>query len=233
MAVGALLILAALFLMLYNWNQDYQTEQKTGSILEQLKEQMPDPHNEKTELYPVAEETAPTEGIMSLSEETADGLGYEISAGTSLPPAEDLIGEYLPDAPVEEVVWWINGDAYLGTITIPALGLELPVLSGWNYSDLRVAPCRYSGTVEEGNLVIAAHNYSCHFGRISELNSGAEIIFTDGNGVVHTYSVVYSELINGSDASSMQMGDEEWDLTLFTCNLSGTSRVTVRAALVE
>lgn len=230
MAAGGVLILAALSLMLFNWNQDRRTEQRTVSILEQLKEQMPEPHSAQAMPFAV-EGTVPE--MNTVSEEivvTEDDRSY---AAVTLPPAEDLAAEYLTEEPVQEIVWWIDGDAYLGTISIPALGLELPVLSGWNYPDLQVAPCRYTGTVEEGNLVIAAHNYSCHFGRISELNSGDEIFFTDGNGVVHTYQVVFSELINGWNAPAMSEGDEDWDITLFTCNLSGTNRVTVRAALME
>ena len=227
MAAGGVLILAALSLMLFNWNQDYRTEQRTVSILEQLKEQMPEPHREEPETYG-------TEGTSLPFTETTIFSGTESqSDAAGLPLSEDLAAEYLTEEPVEETVWWIDGDAYLGTISIPALGLELPVLSGWNYPDLQVAPCRYTGTVEEGNLVIAAHNYSCHFGRISELNSGDEILFTDGNGAVHTYQVVFSELINGWNAPAWVEGDEDWDITLFTCNLSGTNRVTVRAALAE
>ncbi len=38
----------------------------------------------------------------------------------------------------------------------------------------------------------------------------------------------------GTDIAQMTSGDaESWDLTLFTCTLSGQSRVTVRAALAE
>ena len=49
MVSGTVLLLAALFLMLYNWNQDSRTESRTVSILEQLKEQMPEAHFAKNE----------------------------------------------------------------------------------------------------------------------------------------------------------------------------------------
>lgn len=228
MAAGTVLLSAALFLLLYNWNQDSRAEQRASDILEQLKEQMPEPHRDEPELMGMGGDYAAMTGT------TADLSGYIYeTTEKEIPVSGDLIAEYIPEEPAEEIVWWIDGDAYLGTLAIPALGLELPVLSEWSYPNLRIAPCRYTGTAEEGNLVIAAHNYNSHFGYISSLNSGDEIIFTDGSGVMHTYNVVHSELINGGDAPAMETGDEEWDLTLFTCNLSGTSRVTVRAALAE
>lgn len=226
MTAGTVLLLAALFLLLYNMNQDNRTETRTASVLEQLKSQMPEAHYEKNDPYSLTLETAeiPTEALIQ-----TDG-GAVIQ--TTLPEA-DIFAEYEEEEPEPEVVYWVDNRSYMGVLYIPALGLELPVVSDWSYPDLRVAPCRYKGTVENGDLVIAAHNYSCHFGRISSLSSGDEIIFTDGNGVVHTYSVVHSELIGGRDIPAMEEGSEEWDITLFTCNLSGTNRVTVRAALVE
>lgn len=223
MTAGIVLLFAALFLVLYNWNQNIQAEKRTYDILTALKEKMPKPHyDEETEPYAAVSGELPSEAY-------AD----ENLTDDALPPGEDLIASYLSDETVQETIYWIDENAYLGTITIPALGLELPVLSDWSYPNLRIAPCRYTGSVSDGNLVLAAHNYSCHFGRISELNSGDEILFTDGNGVVHTYYVLYSELIGGSNASAMEQGDEDWDLTLFTCTLSGMSRVTVRASLAE
>lgn len=227
MTAGTVLLLAALFLLLYNWNQDSRTEARTASVLEELKAQMPEAHYEKNDPYSITLETAevPTEAYVPES-------GSETLIETAL-PEPDIFAEYEEEEPVQEVVYWIDSTSYLGVLYIPSIGIELPVISDWSYPNLRVAPCRYKGSVEEGDLVIAAHNYGCHFGHISSLSTGDEIIFTDGNGVMHTYSVVNSELIGGRNIPAMEEGSEEWDITLFTCNLSGTNRVTVRAVLSE
>lgn len=145
----------------------------------------------------------------------------------------DLLAEYTSDAAQEEVLIEVDGYTYLGTLSIPSLGLELPVLSEWSYPNLKVAPCRYGGTVIDGNLMIAAHNYRSHFGTIGQLSSGDVIYFTDGSGIVHEYEVVQLELISGYDVSAMESHAENWDLTLFTCTWSGRNRVTVRAAEVH
>ena len=36
----------------------------------------------------------------------------------------------------------IDGNLYIGYISIPALNKELPVMSTWSYPKLKIAPCR-------------------------------------------------------------------------------------------
>lgn len=133
----------------------------------------------------------------------------------------------------KEVSLDLDGNKYIGIISIPKINLELPVLSSWSYANLDIAPCRYSGTVSDKNLVIAAHNYVSFFDKIDSLNSGDEIIFTECSGNIHRYEVSYSELINGGNVSAMEENSEQWDLTLFTCTWSGWDRVTVRASEIK
>lgn len=142
----------------------------------------------------------------------------------------DLFKEYESNEPIQDNFIEVNGRTYAGVIFIPSLQLELPVLSEWSYDNLDISPCRYSGSAARGNLIIAAHNYRSHFGRLQELGSGDIIIFTDGKGIVYEYEAVQTETVDGRDVEAMEFGSENnWDLTLFTCTLSGQSRVTVRA----
>ncbi len=123
----------------------------------------------------------------------------------------------------------IDGEEYIGYITLPELKLELPVMDDWDYSKLEISPCRYSGSAKEKNLVIIAHNYSSHFRRITSLNSDDIIYFTDTNGKQYEYKVVNTELVSGTDFDAMLSDtDNSWDITLFTCTLDGRNRVTVR-----
>ena len=164
------------------------------------------------------------------AQEVLTVLKEELPPLTTELPEEDLFQEYGVSEPQEETVLTVYEYTYIGILTIPSLGIELPVQDEWSYPNLKIAPCRYAGTVADGNLIVAAHNYRSHFGRIGELNSGDEILFTECSGAVHTYEVVQTDLLIGTDVSVMAEGDENWDLTLFTCTLSGQSRVTVRAA---
>lgn len=141
-----------------------------------------------------------------------------------------LFDEYdiVDELPIVE----IEGEPYIGYISIPSIGIELPVMDSWSYENLKISPCRYSGEVLSNDIVIAAHNYSSHFGKIEDLNSGDEISLTAVDGRIFRYEVVNSEIVNGRDVSAMEP-DDSWDLTIFTCTLSGQSRVTVRAVKSE
>ena len=125
----------------------------------------------------------------------------------------------------------IDGYGYIGYLSIPALGLELPVMSDWDYPRLRIAPCRYAGSSKADNLVIAAHNYERHFGNLAKLSPGDAVYFTDMDDVVSRYAVVAVETLAPSDVENMTAG--KYDLTLFTCTYGGGSRVAVRCDRVE
>lgn len=120
----------------------------------------------------------------------------------------------------------LDGAYYMGYLSIPSLGLELPVQSSWSYPQLKVSPCRYKGTAEAGDLIVAAHNYDSHFGRLHTLNVGDAVYFTDVTGAAFSYTVAQVETLQPTAIEQMEGG--EWDLTLFTCTAGGKARVTVR-----
>lgn len=125
----------------------------------------------------------------------------------------------------------IDGYLYIGYLSIPALGLELPVMSEWDYNRLNIAPCRYSGSTKTDDLVIAAHNFAQHFGGLSGLTGGEQVIFVDMDNVVSTYTVVAVEILAPTAVEEMTNG--EYDLSLYTCTYGGRSRVTVRCDRTE
>ena len=119
----------------------------------------------------------------------------------------------------------IDGYLYIGYISIPALNLELPVMSDWTYDQLQIAPCRYSGSIRGEDLVLMAHNYESHFGLISQLEIGDEVRFTDMDGKTTGYAVVGTDVLDPTAVEVITSG--EYDLTLFTCTYGGSSRVTI------
>lgn len=120
----------------------------------------------------------------------------------------------------------IDGYGYIGYLRIPSLDLELPVMSEWDYTRMKLAPCRYSGGTKTDDLVIAAHNYTRHFGTLSRLSAGDMVYFIDMDGVTHYYKVQELEMLAATAVEDMTAG--EFDLSLFTCNYGGQRRLTVR-----
>lgn len=180
------------------------------------------------------EEEQAAESVAEIMPQLVDAINEEIhSAAESevieLPqlPVRDPENEEVPEMPTVN----IYGYDYIGFVGIPALDLELPVMADWSYNKLMVAPCRYSGSIYSDDLVIMAHNFNMHFGRLSELRAGDTVTFTDAEGKTRYYEVVAPDILGPYDVDEMTAG--EYDLTLFTCTYGGRSRVTVRCDKVD
>ena len=205
--IGLLLIAAALFLVSYNLYDELRAEQAAKQAATQLDAYLP------AEAAP----EAPTDPV-----EDQDPLVRD---------ERTVIPDYVLSPNMEMPVETINGIDFIGVLRIPALELELPIISEWNYPNLKTAPCRYSGSAYLNNLIICGHNYISHFGNLKNLWEGDIATFTDMDGNVFTYKMVERETLLPTSIDVMESGD--WDLTLFTCTVDGQSRVTIRFELEE
>ena len=204
--MGTALLLSALFLVIHNVLEDRSSGEQAEVILQSLNDEIPE-YTEPVTTMPIAE-------------------NYDLFAEYEDEPAE-------PTVPEMETIT-LDGNAYIGYISIPAIDIELPVLQNWSYPNLKIAPCRYVGNIYENDLIICAHNYTTHFGKIGNLHTDDEIILTDVSGKEWRYSVVNIEQLPGTAVEDIKFGNaDDWDLTLFTCTLGGQSRVTVRAVRIE
>ena len=140
-------------------------------------------------------------------------------------PGQQQLGNEMP---TEE----INGRRYIGTIEIPALNKKLPVLEDWSYENLKISPCRYSGTYYTDDMVLCAHNYSSHFNGLRWIDPGEEVIFTTVDGVEYRYIITYRETLFPTEVDRLLEADEDCDLTLFTCYIGGRTRCVVRCVRV-
>ena len=145
---------------------------------------------------------------------------------------EGEIPDYILNPDMEMPVETIDGRDFIGTLEIPSLNLNLPIISQWSYGNLRVAPCRYDGSAYKNDMILAAHNYPSHFGNLKYLKEGEYVIFTDADGNKFTYTAVVRETLMPTAVNEMLSKEEDdWDLTLFTCTVGGRSRVVVRCVL--
>ncbi|MCC8075675.1 MAG: sortase [Clostridiales bacterium] len=185
MALGLLLLLAAVALLVYNKWDDYRAGRSAAEIQAAL-------------------ESAAAENETSRSTEQVGDLLETIE---------------------------IDGYEYIGTLTIPTLELELPIMEEWSYPGLKIAPGRYTGSIWTDDLVICGHNYTWHFGNLKYLEAGDGLSFTDVNGNVLQYQVEEVIILQPTDVEEMiSQASGEWDLTLFTCTIGGQTRVTVRCS---
>lgn len=156
---------------------------------------------------------ASNEILEQLQEELESPVSELLDTETGLPPLDMKTVE-------------IDGHGYIGYLSIPSLGIELPVMSEWSYPNLRIAPCREVGSVNTRDLVIAGHNYRRHFGNLKDLVPGDAVMFTDMNQITTAYQVEAIEILQPTQVEEMRA--EEWDLTLYTCTYGGRTRIAVR-----
>lgn len=128
----------------------------------------------------------------------------------------------------------VGGYSCIGVISIPSLNIELPVIADWGYEQLRVAPCRYSGSYLTDDLVICAHNYASHFGPLQSIAIGTDVYFESVDGRRMHYIVGNRESLQPADVEQMIDNENnsdsaaDWDMTLFTCDYTGQVRTAVR-----
>ncbi|MBR3817478.1 MAG: sortase [Clostridia bacterium] len=149
---------------------------------------------------------------------------------------EDIASNELKDKitdPFDEemTVKEIDGYGYIGYLSVPALNIDLPVMSEWDYGRLKISPCRYYGSTKTDNLVVAAHNYRAHFGYLGNLKLGDTVVFTDMDAVTHNYKVDSVDLLMPTDVDKVK--DAGDDLILYTCTYGGKKRIIVRCNYVE
>ena len=168
------------------------------------------------------------------AEKTSQALLLDVQ--TNMCPQEitpEETGAQTVQEPAPRQMQTVTVGAYdsIGVLTIPVLELELPVMTDWNYEKLKSAPCHYYGSCYEADFVIAAHNYPSHFGRLSQLQAGDLVIFTDVTGESHGYEVILLETLAAT--ATEEMISSGFDLSLYTCTPGGGNRVTVRCRAVK
>ena len=162
------------------------------------------------------------------------------------PPATDTSENTPADAdatgPEPAARLRINGYDCVGILDIPDPGIRLPVLAEWDDRRLKTAPCLYSGSWQEDNMVICGHNYRRHFAPIKTLPKGADVFFETVDGQVLHYVVRRRETVKPTEVAAMventaAAGEDDsakdWDLTLFTCSTGGRTRCAVRCVRTD
>lgn len=249
MLLGAFLLMGAGMLAYENQREENQAGVESTRILSQIQENLarenaslrlptshgsidktPDPSigaSPETDSTPIADEAIPSptpaSSIVPNPVEPSSALTNPVES-TAATAATLPIN---PSAtPSEMPTMKIDGNLYIGYIELPTLNLSLPVMSDWSYPQLRIAPCRYFGSVYDDTLVILAHNYARHFGSINKLSAGDPVQFVDASGNIYSYTVAKLETLEKYDVNEMIQSD--YDLSLFTCTYGGKYRTTVR-----
>ena len=130
----------------------------------------------------------------------------------------------------------IDGKKYstVGSISIPKINVNYPILSETSPSLLKVSVCKFWGSYpnQVGNLCIAGHNYrnKRFFSKVLNLVVGDIIEITDLNQNTLQYTVYDKYTVDEDNVScTSQLTNGEKIVTLITCTNDSKQRVIVQA----
>lgn len=128
----------------------------------------------------------------------------------------------------------IDGVKVIGSIKIPKINLEYPILEETTKHTMNLSITKFCGgnINDYGNLALAGHNNrdGTMFGRTKELEISDEIELTGLNKVSITYSIVEIFITDPNDVSILTTKDGKIrEVTLITCSNGNKERLVIKA----
>ena len=232
-------------LFAYNKIYDYTAGRRAQELLDQMMEEFVWDLPPLTEMGFIAAQTAPADSSSQVDEPAASGhSGVSLPLGDFEPPAYDGSSRIVEEpATVENEEsegasepaggWVPQLPSYstIGILSIPKLGVRLPVIGESSDELLKISCCRISGTVDgkPNRLVLVGHNINSHFKGLDTFAPGDQVAFTTRDGVTYFYSAVEITGLHKSQGADV-LAAVGWDLTLITCKTDNTMRTVVRFA---
>lgn len=170
-----------------------------------------------------------------VARDSAEAVAAQFREFRSETSGSDFITSEIPSPaasgePLDPIVR-IGDFDYIGTLILPKLWLELPVMSSFDDGRIDIGPCRQFGSAVGGNLVIAAHNHPANFGNLSQLKPGDKLSFIDSADTEYSYEVSDWLIIDSDDIEIVR--NSGYPLTLYTCTESGNKRYVVFCNLTK
>ena len=164
----------------------------------------------------------------NLAPATAVGTGAIVNGtggNITFPPSTDIISSQPSSGSTVTSTGYtkVTSDLYysgghLGTLKIPAIGLNVKIYEGTDSSALAKGVGHFEDTsIWDGNVALAGHNrgVNYHFGEIHTLEIGDTITLTTKLGT-RTYEVTSVSKVSETDRSALAASTEEM-ITLYTC----------------
>ena len=206
-------IIGLLGFLAYDYYQNYVISNDAKNFVENFEGEVTAPEENKNETTnnEVAENTTgenPLEGIQNTNTSTS--------------------GNSSKDKPT------YKGFGVLGTITIPAINLEYPILDKVTPESIETAVAFLYGTGinQPGNSVIIGHNYrnGLFFSNNKKLQIGDKIYLKDNSGTKLTYTI-YNKFEAAENDTSFYQRDTggKPEVTLSTCTDDSSARLIIFA----
>lgn len=120
----------------------------------------------------------------------------------------------------------IDSTDFCAVLEIPRYGACLPVATKWDKTRVRMYPCRYTGSIYDGTLVIGGADSRGQLDFLSDITEGDAVLLTDTEGNCYAYKINAIELAD--IASTETLISDECDLVLFARNTYSSGYTVIR-----
>ena len=122
----------------------------------------------------------------------------------------------------------IDGQDFCAMIEVPRFGTRLPVYSEWDSSRVRMYPCRYSGSVYDGTLIIGGSDARGQLDFVSSITEHDTVLLTDMEGSCYLYEVDRIDVAESADTATL--ADGSFGLVLFARNTYSSGYTVIRCS---
>ena len=124
----------------------------------------------------------------------------------------------------EMPVLQLDGVDYVCLLKVPSQSVALPVQSQWDTSALKSRPCKFWGSIYNGNCILGGNGSQFDF--CAKLDLGDSILLTDMEGTVFTCYV--QRIDRSATAEFDRLSQGEYPLTLFVRQEYASEYIIVR-----
>jgi len=110
-----------------------------------------------------------------------------------------------------------SDDSPLYNLTIPAVGLDIPVLASSEKSNLARLPCISAVCNDRANAPVIVAHRDLHFRALQGVEVGDRVYLTRRNGERQNYRVLRVHVMLPHEAEDLAAGVQGGSLTLITC----------------
>ncbi|MBE6976019.1 MAG: sortase [Ruminococcaceae bacterium] len=118
----------------------------------------------------------------------------------------------------------LDGVDYVCLLEVPSQGVTLPVQSQWDTNALKSRPCKFWGSIYNGNCILGGSGSQFDF--CAKLDLGDSILLTDMEGTVFTCYV--QRIDRSSTANFDRLSQGDFPLTLFVRQEYASEYIIVR-----
>lgn len=108
----------------------------------------------------------------------------------------------------------LDGESFIGIIELPQYSIRLPIDAAWDSGKLTKYPCRYSGSLYDGTLIIGGSGSASQLGTLKNMTPTDKVYVTDVMGSRFVYTV--EDVYYVKEISEKSLSKAEADVILFS-----------------